>query len=185
MVRISQENFPFCRNENITTTRRSEYRSLQQRSLFAPLWQYRNILSFIHTICFNLFPIRPQECVKSSINEDELSCSSFLLHDTLLPPQNNGSEENPENRRRVEQNYYQGHAAQNLDDNDDESTDLDEITTTTDHTVLVHVDKPKNYGTLSSQILSNERLNYMWKNIGECFVGVVVVVIQIKITLNR
>lgn len=163
MVRISQNNFPFYNSgRNIR-----EYINLNyNRTLFSPLW-YRKVLSFIHTICFNLFPIRPQECVKLNNNNDELSSvSSCFLHDTFVADhQNNGSDQsltNPEERRQVEHNYYQGHA---IDNADEESTDLDEITATSDHTILVHVDKPKNYGTLSSQIVANERLDYMWKSI--------------------
>lgn len=169
MVRISQSTLPFYN--------RSNYINLHyNRTLFSPLW-YRNILSFIHTICFDLFPIRPQECVKDDINEDEF-VSSPLLHETFVVAthhhhhQNKGSEQNltdPEERRRVEQNYYQGHASRNPEGEESE----DDIITTTDHTVLVQVDKCKNYGTLSSQILSNERLNYMWKNIGMIFFKVI------------
>lgn len=118
--------------------------------------------------------------VKEDSNEDE-SLSSPLLHD----PQNSGSDQNladPEERRRVERNYYQGHAIRNPDE--DASEDLDEVTTT-DHTILVHVDKRKDYGTLSSQILSNERLNYMWKNIGRCAFVVVVVTNKKYFLLHR
>lgn len=153
MVRISQDNF---------FNQRHEYRNLSyyNRSLLSPLW-YRNFLSFIHTICFNLLSFRTQECVEDN-NHDDDSCSLLLHNDTR--PQNNGSQQNltnPEDRRRIEHNYYQGHATEI----DEDSADLDEITSSNDHTILVHVDKPKNYGTLSSQIVANERLDYMWKNI--------------------
>lgn len=164
MVGILRISFPFHNSGRD----RSEYINFN-RTLFSPLW-YRAVLSFVHTICFNLFHIsKPQECVTLNNDDDELSSISFpLSHDTFVAThQNSGSVQNltsvEEGRRRIEHNYYQGHAVHNTDE---ESTDLDEITATTDQTILVHVDKPKNYGTLSSQIVANERLDYMWKNIG-------------------
>uniref|UniRef100_A0A336LVT6 Protein white n=1 Tax=Culicoides sonorensis TaxID=179676 RepID=A0A336LVT6_CULSO len=77
---------------------------------------------------------------------------------------NNESEPNltnPEERRRIEHNYYQGHALTN----EEEPGDLDDIISTNDKDILVRIDKPKNYGTLSSHNIANERLDYMWKNI--------------------
>jgi len=62
---------------------------------------------------------------------------------------------NPEDRIRIEENMYQQHAA------DDDT----QVETINDRDVLVQVEKPKNYGTLSSQIVISEKLDYMWKNI--------------------
>lgn len=142
------------------------------KRFFCPFW-YQNFLKFINTICYKFFAFQFKSIENAHDDDDDdeyqeilssdssVFCSS-LFFDCNDSRQTTGSEQNlnnPEDRRRIEHNYYQTHAAHNTmyDDMDE----LDEVTS--DHAVLIQ--KPKNYGTLSSQIISNERLDYMWKNI--------------------
>lgn len=137
--------------------------------LFSPVWHYRHFVSFIQTICLSLFNVggwpplsrnHSTDSVDNLIDDDE---SRFLL--PLL--QQNGSATSltvsPEERRRLEENYYQAHSTFN--DGHDEVDEVTNVTTTNDREILVRIDKPKSYGTLTSQIIINERLDYMWKNI--------------------